>query len=80
MALCSIGIAAGIIGLVALVTRAVFYRRFGHGGGGCGPRVGALTGVTAGLRMTGEIAWYCVPGSSRVVTCWSCAVPCMPWT
>jgi Spy/CpxP family protein refolding chaperone len=38
MALCSIGIAAGIIGLVALVKRAFFHRRFGHGGGGCGSR------------------------------------------
>lgn len=45
MALCSIGIAAGIIGLVALVKRAFFHRRCGHrghwrgryGGGGHGP-------------------------------------------
>ena len=38
MALCSIGIAAGIIGLVVIAKRLFFYRRFGHGGGGCGPR------------------------------------------
>jgi Spy/CpxP family protein refolding chaperone len=38
MALCSIGIAAGIIGLVALVKRAFFHRRFGYGGGRCGHR------------------------------------------
>lgn len=38
MALCSIGIAAGIIGLVVLVKRAFFHRRFGYGGGGCGHR------------------------------------------
>lgn len=38
MALCSIGIAAGIIGLVALAKRAFFYRRFGYGGGRCGHR------------------------------------------
>lgn len=40
MALCSLGIAAGIIGVVALVKGLVFRRRFGHhafeGGGGCG--------------------------------------------
>lgn len=35
MALCSIGIAAGIVGLVMLVKRAFFRRRFGHGGGSC---------------------------------------------
>ena len=38
MALCSIGIAAGIIGVVLLVKRAFFRRRFGYGGGGCGHR------------------------------------------
>lgn len=37
MALCSIGIAAGIIGVVLLVKRAFFRRRFGYGGG-CGSR------------------------------------------
>jgi Spy/CpxP family protein refolding chaperone len=37
MALCSIGIAVGIIGLVALAKRAFFYRR-GYGGGDCGHR------------------------------------------
>ncbi len=40
MALCSLGIAAGIIGVVALVKGLVFRRRFGHhaleAGGGCG--------------------------------------------
>jgi Spy/CpxP family protein refolding chaperone len=38
MALCSIGIAAGVIGLVLLVKRAFFRRRFAHRGGGCGHR------------------------------------------
>ena len=38
MALCSIGIAGGIIGLVALAKRAFFHRR-GYGGGSCGHRV-----------------------------------------
>lgn len=38
MALCSIGIAAGIIGLVALVKRAFFHRRIGRGAGRCGHR------------------------------------------
>lgn len=38
MALCSIGIAATIIGLVALVKRAFFHRRHGYGGGRCGHR------------------------------------------
>lgn len=38
MALCSIGIAAGIIGLVVIAKRLIFHRRFGYGGGGCGSR------------------------------------------
>lgn len=39
MALCSIGIAAGILGVVALVKRLVFRHRYGHLGfaGSCGP-------------------------------------------
>ncbi|MBX3227906.1 MAG: periplasmic heavy metal sensor [Labilithrix sp.] len=44
MALCGIGIAAGVIGVVALVRRFLFrrhYARFGGGGYACGPRGGA---------------------------------------
>jgi Spy/CpxP family protein refolding chaperone len=48
MALCSIAIAAGIVGVVAIVKRLVFRRRFGHlafAGGSCGSGAGDCGGL-----------------------------------
>jgi Spy/CpxP family protein refolding chaperone len=51
MALCSIAIAAGVVGVVALVKRLVFRRRFGHyafAGGPCGGGGGPGFGYGSG--------------------------------
>jgi Spy/CpxP family protein refolding chaperone len=48
MALCSIAIAAGVIGVVALVKGLVFRRRFGFGRGGGGPWALASCGPSFG--------------------------------
>jgi Spy/CpxP family protein refolding chaperone len=73
MALCSIGIAAGVIGVVALVKRFVFRRRFGggpwalascgpsfgpgFGGHGCGDRHGAHHEDEYGRWSGGRRGW-----------------------
>lgn len=56
MALCSIAMAAGIVGVMTLVRGLVFRRRFAHGGG-CGPQGfagGACGGEGRGLRGWGR--------------------------
>jgi Spy/CpxP family protein refolding chaperone len=57
MALCSIAIAAGIVGVVAVVKRLVFRRRFGHlafAGGPCGGGGGYGCGPGYGYERTGS--------------------------
>ena len=44
MAICSVAIAAGVVGAVMLVKRLVVMRRFGRCGGGGGPRFGRWGG------------------------------------
>jgi Spy/CpxP family protein refolding chaperone len=56
MALCSIAIAAGIVGVVAVVKRLVFRRRFGHlafAGGPCGGGGGGFRGWGRGGHRGG---------------------------
>jgi hypothetical protein len=64
MALCSIAVAAGVVGVVALVRGLVFRRRFARfGGGGCGPGAGACggggfrPGPWGGRRWRGGWGW-----------------------
>jgi len=59
MALCSIAIAAGIVGVVAVVKRLVFRRRFGHlafAGGPCGGGPGSRT-AAMGRRGRRAFVW-----------------------
>jgi len=64
MALCSFAIAAGVIGVVAVVKRLVFHRHFGRGPwalASCGSSFGGYGGCPRGFHHDGHGPWGRAP-------------------